>query len=70
MGKRKGIMIQLDFFEKDEVSILKEELKKVHERSEKVRRGMFARHNELAKMYIELNERMHVIEKNICTSVR
>ncbi len=44
--------VQLDLFqEKSEVDLLREELKEVRSRSENVRRGLFARHNELAKLY-------------------
>lgn len=46
--------MQLDLFEKDEVKLLREELERVRKSSDNVRRGIFARHDELAKKYLEL----------------
>lgn len=62
------IVYQLDMFEPPptEVDILRAELIKVKESSDKVRRSLFARHGALQKKYDELNERMSIIEKNIC----
>lgn len=48
--------IQLDFFEKDEIKLLMQEHMKLKQSCDNVRRGIFARHNELAKMYLELRE--------------
>ena len=62
-------VIQLDFFEKkSDLEVLREELRKVKESNDKVRKGMFARHGELAKMYIELHNRLEILERNICRS--
>lgn len=62
------VQIQLDLFnELSEIEIVKKELEDVRTRSENVRRGLFARHNELAKMYIELKERCDTIEAKIYT---
>jgi hypothetical protein len=68
-------MIQLDFFQEEqkdsheilrELAFVKELAKSTHESAGKVRRGIFARHGELAKMYLELSSRLEVIERNIC----
>lgn len=72
-------MIQLNFFQSfeeqilDENRFLKEEVKKValktnatHASADKVRRALFARNNELQKRVDELEERLKIIEKNIC----
>lgn len=60
-------MLQLDFFQSlSESESLKAELRLVKESSDKVRKAMFARHNELSKKYIELTERLYILEKNIC----
>jgi hypothetical protein len=59
-------MIQLTFFPEDEVHELRKELVKVKTSNEKVRRAMFARHGELAKMYTDLLDRLEIIERNIC----
>lgn len=59
--------LQLDFFEeKTEWDLLKEDVKVVRESSEKVRKSLFARHGELAKKYMELHDRMEILERNLC----
>ncbi len=58
-------MIQLDFFLDDE-SLMRMEMLKIRETTEKVRKGMFARHNELARHFVDLDERLSIIEKHIC----
>ena len=59
---------QLEFFyqERTELDDIKEEVKDVKQSNDKVRKSMFARHGELARKYMELNERMQIIERNIC----
>jgi hypothetical protein len=61
-------MIQLDFFAegKTDMDYLREELEQVRSSSDRVRKSLFARHGELAKSYLELHERLQIIEKNIC----
>lgn len=49
-------MLQLDFFEKNETMLLLEEIRKVKESSEKVRRGVFKRIAEFEKMLKEIKE--------------
>lgn len=59
--------IQLEFFEeKTESDILREEIMNIRNSNDKVRKSLFARHGELAKKYMELQERMNIIERNIC----
>ncbi len=60
--------IQLDFFHEEltEVEILREEVRQLRLSNEKVRKGLYARHGELAKLYIELNDRLNILEHNIC----
>lgn len=60
-------MLQLDFFY-DKETLLEIEIRKVKESSDKVRKGIFARHNELAKMYVDLDQRLRVVESGICRS--
>lgn len=59
---------QLEFFieEKSEVEYLRDDIKEVKESSNKVRKSMFARHGELARKYMELHERLQILERNIC----
>lgn len=60
-------LIQLDFFEeKTEMDLLRDEVKLLSESNTKVRKSLFARHGELAKMYLDLYSRINVIEKGIC----
>ncbi len=60
--------LQLEFLieEKSEIDCLKRDVKVVRESNDKVRKSLFARHAELAKKYIELHERLEIIERNIC----
>lgn len=60
------MLIQLDFLQNSETDMLKRELKDVHDMADKVRKGLFARHNELAKLFIDLDERLTYIERFIC----
>lgn len=60
-------MIQLDFFEPhNELDLVRSDIKSIKESSNKVRKSMFARHNELAKLLIDINERLEILERNIC----
>jgi hypothetical protein len=61
-------IIQLDFFENNDCEIvkLKQEFAAIKESTNKVRRGLFARHGELSKLYLELNDRLSVLERNLC----
>lgn len=60
---------QLEFFatEVSEIDLLKTDVKSVRESNDKVRKSMFARHGELARKYMELHERLQILERNICT---
>lgn len=59
-------MLQLDLFPQDENDIMRLEINKIRESTDKVRRGLFARHGELAKLYLDVNERLSIIERYIC----
>lgn len=60
-------MIQLDFFQEfTEIEVLQNQIRDMQKSHDKLRKALFARHGELSKKYIELNERMEVLEKNIC----
>ena len=45
---------------------LKDEVNKLSESNGKVRRSLFARHGELAKLYLEIHNRLEILERNIC----
>lgn len=64
-------MYQLDFWKTEEESRLEaieERVKSVKESSDKVRRGIYARHGELYKKYVDVEERLQILERNICQS--
>jgi len=61
------MQVQLDFFEdKSEIDLLRDEIKELRLSNEKVRKSLFAKHGELSKKYIELHNRLQVLENNIC----
>lgn len=55
-------MIQLDLFEKDELMAMLTQLAEIRKSSENVRRGIFARHNELEKKFIDLETKVVKME--------
>lgn len=63
-------IIQYDLFEArpTEIEELRIELAAVKESNGKVRRGIYAKHGELAKLYIELHNRLDILERHICKS--
>lgn len=62
---------QLEFFpyEKNEIDYLKEDIKIVKDSNDKVRKSIFAKHGELAKKYADLNDRLQILERNICLGI-
>lgn len=64
-------LIQYDFFEApvSELQDMRNELKEMKVSQDKVRRAMFARHGELAKMYLELYHEFETLKRNICKGV-
>jgi len=64
-----GIMVQLDIFktsEQAEKDTLIKQFLDVKKSADAVRRGLFARHNEVAKIVRDLSDRLEIIEKHIC----
>lgn len=62
-------LVQYDFFksrDESEQDSIKEQLQKIQESCDKVRKGLFARHNELSKMYLEISARMDILERYVC----
>ena len=61
--------IQLDFFkteEESEIEALRKEIASVKTSSDKVRRALFSRHGDLTKVVMDLQDRLGIIESNIC----
>lgn len=59
-------ILQLDFFESDETSIMKQEIADAHTSIGKIRRALFARNGELSKHVLDLTQRLEVIERGLC----
>jgi len=64
------MLMQLDLFEQDEVVLLRMEVEKLRQIGDKTRKGIFAKHGELAKLFIELDSRLDIIERNICKGAK
>jgi hypothetical protein len=57
--------LQLTFFPPTETEVLMHRVNEIKESSDKVRKGVFARHTKLAKLIDELTCRIDQMEKNI-----
>jgi hypothetical protein len=63
------VPIQLDLFrskEECEIITLRNVIEEVRKSADKVRKGTYARINELNKEQVELKSRLEIIERNIC----
>lgn len=63
------IPVQYDFFETKEESILKAQEKAIEDvklSCDKVRKKLFACNGELYKIIYDLQERLQILERNIC----
>jgi hypothetical protein len=65
--------IQLDFFKELDATPMEKEINYVKEialltkgSADKVRKSLFAKQNELNKKQFELEQRLEIIERNIC----
>ncbi len=64
-----ALVYQLDFWRGEEdckFDALKARFEKVEASTEKVRKGMFARLGEQGKRLVDLENRMVILERNIC----
>lgn len=61
-------VIQLDFFQDDEMSALKAEFKEIKDSCNRVRKKQFADIGELKKIVNDLTARLEIIERHICKS--
>lgn len=58
--------IQFDLFDElTDIEILKKEIEDLRIKNDNVRKGLFARHNELAKLYVELKEKYDILEAKL-----
>ena len=62
----KTLFIQYDLFEPKptELDLIKAEMNELYDRQEKVRKGLFARHNALVKMFMELKKEFDAMKSN------
>ncbi len=60
-------MIQLDFLQDDEITVLQDRMQKVESSCDRVRKSLFAKNGEINKLCIELRERLDILEKYICS---
>ena len=58
--------LQLELLDKSEMDLLRERVEKVQKSSDNVRRGIYARHAELAKMYMEVKHELDTLKEAIC----
>lgn len=64
-----ALIYQLEFFKSDQEShfkALEELVQNFKESNDRVRKGCFARINELARENRDLRERLDILERNIC----
>ena len=61
------MLIQLELFEElGEMELMGNKIKEIEEGMHRVRRGIYAKHGELSKCYLDIHQRLEVIEKFIC----
>lgn len=65
-----ALQLEFSFGDKIDFYHIKQKVEGVCESTEKVRKSIYARHSELAKKYVELHQRLEIIEKNICRGQR
>ncbi len=61
-----GQVVQFDFFEETEISILKAEILYLKKSLDKQRKSQFAKIGECKKEIMELKEDMEILKRNIC----
>lgn len=59
-------VLQLDLFENCEISIIRDDVKKLKVSQDRVRKGIYAKHGELQKKYDDLLSRVELLERYIC----
>ncbi len=61
-------MFQLEFFREDDIIVLRREIEKLKASNERMRKALFAKHGDLSKNYLDLLERITILERNICNA--
>lgn len=61
------MLVQMELFDdRTELELVIEKQKELAESVNKIRKGLYSRHGELAKCWLNVHERLEVIERNIC----
>lgn len=55
-----------EFYEPSETEMLAKDFAELKTSCDKVRRAMFARHGDLARMVLDIHQRLEVIERHLC----
>lgn len=64
-----AIAIQYDFFkteEESELEALRKRVEEIDASSTRVRKGIYAKHGELYKIMMDIDDRLKIIERNLC----
>ena len=59
-------LVQLDFWEQTETSIMKAEISELKDKLDRQRKSQFAKIGECKKEIMELKEDMEILKRNIC----
>lgn len=62
-------MEQLLLFEESREEKLEREVKRLKEQTEKIRKGIYAKHGELYKLYLEQKQELDILKTAICRGV-
>ena len=61
------MLIQLDLFKEfTDIELLEERIRILEKSMDKQRKSLYARHGTLCKQYMELNERLDILERVLC----
>jgi len=59
-------MLQLELFETEDTERLRGEVERLKESNDRMRKALFARHGQLNKYYLDIIQRLDILERNIC----
>jgi len=63
-------LVQLDFWEQTETSIMKAEISELKDKLDRQRKSQFAKIGAQEKRITQLEEDMEILKRNICTSYK
>jgi molybdopterin-biosynthesis enzyme MoeA-like protein len=62
------VVEQLLFFQESKEEKLAREVQRLKEQADKVRKGLYAKHGELMKLYLEQKHELEVLKQALCRS--